>query len=502
MLYVLASFLWVFLDRLPLCNRLANSFFTWSPQHPLLFSLFGIAFIALCWILVFFAAFPGYYCYDTRYFNSYISSGSLNDYQPVIHTLFVGECIKIGEAIFGTFNLGVAFFIVVQMIILLAFSFVMIRSLQTFAFAGWIQVFMIMFYALNPLISTLICCTVKDTMFSSVILLASVLICKACSQKTPIKTRWSVLLFFMCLISLLYRNNTIYVFILLFPLILLCFRPIKIHLKRFAKIAIPFIASIIVCFMTTTLIYPLLNVQKNNPIKEMISIPEMQIARICSINEEKASDLFAAVNVNPKTLGEIYKISPHCSDPTRAFFWNAIESGQYKDLIKLYLINIRSHPGVALDATLVLTEAAWSPFASIDGYNTFNPYYEYMQTETSLFACVYEEPAYQNSLFPEFANWLWKVSRYDYLQSNPLTSWLVAIPFYTWLLLITSARALIKRHISNFLFCSILLTLCLTNILGPMILPRYYLPLILSTPLLLGFLCQSKSLICKRSASV
>lgn len=493
-LYVFLSIFWVILDKLPLNNRIANSFFTWSPKRPLLFSFFGVIFIGMCWTMVFLAAFPGYYCYDTRYFNSFIANGSLNDYQPVIHTLLVGEFIKLGESIFGTFNLGIAFYITLQVLLLLIFSFIMIRSLQIFNIAGWTQIFMILFYALNPLISTLVCCTVKDTMFSAFLLLVGIILYKACMPKTPISIKWSALLFLICLISLLYRNNTIYVFILFLPLILIRFHPIKSHAKQLLRIATPFLASIVACIMINSLIYPLLGVQKNNSVKEMISIPEMQLARICAVNEERDLDLFSAVNIDPEVLGEIYKTSTHCSDPTRALFWNAIENEQYAALWELYLANIPHNIGTALDSTLILTEASWSPFASIDGYNTFNPYYEYNQTETSLFACTYEEPAYQSSFFPKIADWLWKVSRYNYLQSYPLTHWLVAVPFYTWLLLLTSTRVLIKRDISSFLFCSILLALCLTNALGPMVLPRYYLPLILSTPLLLGFLFKSKQL--------
>lgn len=442
---------------------------------------------------MFLAAFPGYYCYDTRYFNSFITNGSLNDYQPVIHTLLVGELIKLGESIFGAFNLGIAFYIALQVLLLLAFSFIMIRLLQVFNIAGWIQIFMIFFYALNPLIATLVCCTVKDTMFSAFFLLVGVFLCKACMQKTPISCKWSALLFLVCLISLLYRNNTVYVFILFLPLILILFHPIKSHAKQLLRIATPFLASIVAYIMVSSLIYPFLDVQKNNSIKEMISIPEMQLARICAVNEERGLDLFSDVNIDPETLGKIYKTSTHCSDPTRMLFWSAIDNRQYAALWKLYLANIPHNIGTALDSTLILTEASWSPFASVDGYNTFNPYYEYDQTETSLFACTYEEPAYQNSFFPKLADWLWKVSRYNYLQNCPLTHWIVAVPFYIWLLLITSARTLIKKEIPSFLFCSILLALCLTNVLGPMVLPRYYLPLILGTPLLLGFLFKSEN---------
>jgi hypothetical protein len=157
--------------------------------------------------------------------------------------------------------------------------------------------------------------------------------------------------------------------------------------------------------------------------------------------------------------------------------------------LNLYIQEGIKHPSVYFDAFIALTYEAWYPFSTVDGYcrdaSTGHAYY---LSETSLFACDVEPPGVLNSKIPQLYDLLWDISRFKVLQNNPLTAWLVSVPFFLWLFMLVLCRSIIKRRYDIMIPCILCAAVVLTLLLGPMVVVRYYLFLLYLFPLMLYFL--------------
>lgn len=125
------------------------------------------------------AGFPGYFSYDSglgylEQWGQYLS-GELNAHHPVLHMLFVGSLISVGQALAGSFNMGVLLAVAVQAVIvsfLLSFTLFQLIALGM-RWAGLL--ICVAYLALNPLIQLFAFCTTKDVLFSSFVVLYAVL---------------------------------------------------------------------------------------------------------------------------------------------------------------------------------------------------------------------------------------------------------------------------------------------------------------------------------------
>lgn len=477
-----------------------------APDHRKLWLLSGSAVVFISWFIVYLAGFPGFYCYDSIHITNAVNVGldTLSNTQSVIHTMFASSIIKIGELLFESFNAGVATYTFIQMFIMtslvgIIISFIIDKN------GSWVLVLLsIAFFALNPLLAMFASCSTKDVIFAFLLTVLGILLYKICNDKTGFTKRQFVLITVVSFLTIIYRNNAIYIvlFAILITAILLVRRKEE-SLKHIASLLLPYLLSIVLAFVWIGPVITALDANKSHPVNEMISIPTMQIARACYEDAEVEHELFNELGVDPGTLANQYSATPQCSDYTRPLFWDALNDGKLNVFLELWSKNVSEHPLISLEALLYLTEGAWSPFGDITGYNVGGSKYDYANTETSLFACVAEEPANLESKLPAVYAFLWSISRYKIVQSNPLTAWMVSVAFYLFVLLISFTHCSIAKNTGGTVFCTLMILLCLTNLLGPMVLVRYYLPIIYSAPLLVFFLFDRKpygSLASKKNA--
>lgn len=165
-----------------------------------------IAFFILlvCWTPALIAGFPGYFTYDSglgwlEQWGQY-STGNLNAHHPVLHTLFVGSLISVGQALFDSFNAGVLLAVFVQALLV---SFLLSFSLYQLLNLGMGKKGLVastVYLALNPIIQLFAFCTTKDVLFSAFVVVYVVLLFRLVHEKDKSNTArvilLSVLLFF------------------------------------------------------------------------------------------------------------------------------------------------------------------------------------------------------------------------------------------------------------------------------------------------------------------
>lgn len=500
-LYISLSGLWLMLDTVSTLQSQRNiRLLRIAAELPFRYwALADVVVVSASWVGVgYLASFPGYYCYDSYHLTQVATDGDvLTDYQSVWHSLCAGYIIKLGMSLFGSYNGGVALFIFVQITVCVAFSLLILWTLiEVIGCSKVVAGCCIAFYAINPLVIMFVCCSTKDTMFTVAMLTFGILICiEAMGVERTTRQRCivGIGITLSCFLSLSYRNNALYALIVFLVLAFIVLKPWRLGNGWIISFAAPLCAAFIMYGIWVGPVAKLLEVEHSNPLREMISVPANQLARMASYNELEDAAEFERLGVSASSLATSYALTPHNSDVTRPLFYGALES-ERGELARLWIENVRAHPFVALDAFLALTEGTWSPFARIDGYNSWNPQKGYLDTDTSLFECVQDSPAFSESFLPAVNDYFYKLSRFDVSKEYPVASFLTWLPPFIWLLLLALGRSVIKRNRIGILLGSLIFINCLIMMLGPVVLPRYYLPAIFGAPLLLAVLFQRQSI--------
>lgn len=451
--------------------------------------ILATVFVCLCWIAVWLAAWPGYYAYDTSHFYAYIENGTLSSQQSIFHTMLVGNIIRLGMSIFGSYNSGVALYVAFQIVVCLMLVWAILRLARSRSRA--MLVVSALFFGLNPSISMFVVCSTKDVLFS-VFLVGLCLVWWSVFAHDELSKSRCLLLLVLSFLVVAERNNGLYALMVAVPFIAyLLAKPKGVRIAAVSVCAC--IAGLVLGLVWNGPVARSLGATKANSINEMISIPVVQMARAASVDPSITSDDFGSLAVDLGILVSNYTKAPDNSDATRPLFWGALNEGKLIEFIKVWASLFSGHLGAYCVAPLVLTESAWSPFAFPSGYNSEGAAYDYDSTDSSVFAACVEEPAHPDSKLPWLANLLWHYSRDNPFKSYLPFAWTCSVAFYVWLLLTTLIRSIMCRYRAGVTVCIVLFCVALTSLLRPVVLLRYYWYLYISAPVLLCLLLSAPS---------
>lgn len=437
------------------------------------------AVIIACWIPIFFAGYPGFFSYDAGIGWlmqwSQIESNTLNAHHPIIHTLFLEYTIKIGRALFGSFNAGIAFSVSIQAIVV---AFLLVFSLFLCLKQGLGKLgfcLSVGFYALNPIIGMFAFCTTKDVFFSALLVAYCVGLAYRFGVTSNAVNKQNNLLWGLFFVVTLFligvlRSNALVAIILFIPILALL-----VSRKNRKVILGTGIISFLLCLLVLGPISSLLHVQKS-PIGawNALCVAEQQIARCAFSTDVSVADKDYINELLPNL-----KYKENLSDVARSAFMSSNASKE--ELLVLYFKLGIDYPGEYIKAFLFQTEDAWSPFSVIDCYQTGDVY------QSSVFEFVTKEPGMQNSKFPQLASFLEWVSADPSFQHSPLGI-VASIPLCVFAMLFLLFRSMALRQIPSILFVLPLFVMTLSNLFGPCVLIRYYLYLFYAFPVMLFML--------------
>lgn len=324
-------------------------------EHPFLFSFL---FIVICYLPYIIAYYPAIMGYDpanqikeimgihTRYMDSVVlldENVTITNFNPVLHTLLVGGCFKIGYHI-GNVNLGLFFYSIIQIIILVGSLSYSIYYMKKEGVPKVLLYAALLIYSFVPVFPFYAMSTVKDTIFSSFILLYIIKLYDIIKNKQNFKNY--IYLFIISLLVILFRNNGIYIILLSIPFLL-------IPLKEKRKPIIVIIVCALACYVAYgKVLLPAFKIS-NTSIREMLSIPFQQTARVVkyhsdeiNLEEKEAIDTILIY----ETLGDRYK--PELSDPVKNQYNKEATNEELVEYFKVWFNQFFKYPVEYMDATI------------------------------------------------------------------------------------------------------------------------------------------------------
>ena len=439
-------------------------------------------FLSWCvYLPVFLAVYPGIYSYDaSAQILQFYGKLPLTTHHPLIHTLYLGLCMKIAGRLFHTYQAGMALYALSQSLFMSAVFSLCLCRMKARRIPGWFRVVSWAFWILNPYLTVFSFVTTKDVLFGAFFLLAFDSAC--CLAEDPARFwqgEWPlffVSIFFMCL----FRNQGIYVF-LFFALSVCLFLRKKVYRRK------QFIgASLLVAVVWYALSGPVpatLGVGKGDA-REMLCVPMQQMARVYhEVPEELTPEEkeYIETLIDPQALSEYVRIN---ADPVKSGFHTEVMQVDAGRFVRTWAEIGSRRPDIYLDSFLMGNWGYWYPGDSEYWMDYILYDGAYLEGDLNILHIM------RNSHFQALSDWLREVTLTPAFQSVPVLSVLLNQAFPFWLMLFAAGVAVWRRRAHEIVPMMLLLGYWGTLLLGPVVSLRYALPLIYCVPRMLEIIVK------------
>ncbi len=338
--------------------------------------MMGVQF--LLWIPYWLSVYPGVFSYDAYDEWRMVADGIYSSHHPLIHTLFLGGAVEGIHAITGNYNLGIAVYTIVQMLLLSAcFSYIIYRLNKRFH-SFFMQVATLVYFSLQPVIAMFAIAAVKDTLFCAAEMAFFLLIFEFFRNREEfLKDRNNVKeLAAFAFLTMILRNNGLYIALVCVVLILIFSIP---YLKKYYKKLLLLIALIAVPYFLYIGPLSLAFRCKVYEPQEKLSVPLQQMARVYKYNKDtlpkEETDLL--MQYVPEVNLEAYRAT--VSDFVKTEFNTEKYREDSASFYKLWLTWGKRYPMTYISSFLINTVDGWYPGAVIDGYRKedLSSYFDY-----------------------------------------------------------------------------------------------------------------------------
>lgn len=288
---------------------------------------------------------------------------------------------------------------------------------------------------------------------------------------------------------LLFRNNSIYAWIVFFAVSLVCFRR-KAYQKKVLGIHLSALAGY---FLINGMMVALCGATSDTYAREMLSVPAQQIARVVYYHEEELDAVDR--QLLEKVWGEdnLPEYIPAIADRSKRDISNDAESLEaFKDL---WLRLLQRYPGDYIEAFLLKNKGIWD----IRDTSYLNDIYTYAKGYLQI-TYPSDQQEYMENLLPGYHRHqhlqiLQTVYRYfaggdEVWRYIPVLRTVMQPALYCWGLLGYLMLCLIWHRKEMLLPAVYLVVLLGTIAMGPCILVRYVYPVMLTVPMLYLVLLQ------------
>lgn len=442
------------------------------------FLTWGIIFVA--WIPYFLNYYPGVITADSMgQICQSLGIYNLTNHHPVFHTFFIGIAMNIGKLL-GNYNFGVAIYSIVQMIVTSGiFSFAIYYMAKRNVDSRF-RVLTLLFYAFYPVNALYSITMWKDIPFSIAMLIFTIMMTEISMNKENFmkSKKKNVLLIISMLLIILFRNNGVYVVLLTIPFLFLIDR------KHFKKIAV------ITCIVIGTYmiwkgpVFSIFHI-KEGSIREALSIPLQQFARITKYNSDTLTEdekwrIYKYLPTDQ--LAQVY--TPQISDPVKNNFSNEAFAEDKIGFVKLWAKLCLKYPRAAVESFLCNSYGYWYPEAIhwVVGREVFET-----TQEKELALQLEDKPLVD----------LQKLERFDSLidrRDFPLNSMIYSIGFVFWVVVTMFVYAIYKKQYKQLLIYVPIAVLWFTCLASPVFGEfRYIYSMFTCLPILIGIHFREKN---------
>ena len=440
--------------------------------------------LLLWWLPVILVSYPGNLCYDViGQIEQVLGRAPYSAHHPLLHTLLVGGCVKLGGNLFGSYDMGLFIYILLQAVLLassLAGSLAWLTK-QKFAKGTTSHVLLLVIlgvYCLSPMYSNMVSTAIKDIPFVSMFLWYMILFAEIWQHRQRLQQPVFMLGFVVVQILVcVLRNNGFYVVFLTGMLV--CFwRWKQAQKKERVQIMLYF-------FFLPVLLSKLLNGAllvgldaKEGKAAEIFSLPFQQTARYLQLYKQEITneERIAIENI----LGDVNVVAasydPDIADPVKGLYYEQEEvtAKEHLDYFLVWAQGFFKHPCVYIEGFFIHVYGWFSP--GVTNAIRYEAQYDIIS---------------QDGLFSQ-AN---KVLIFLYRFADRFTPLgvLQNVGAYTWGLLLLFAYGQKKNKRVLVLFVPLLVSLLICMASPCFYLhPRYAFPYMFTLPLLVGIVERSR----------
>lgn len=436
-------------------------------------------FFLIVWGIVLLAVWPGFFVYDAQEEFNQVAQRRFTTHHPLLHVLLLGGIISAGNKLFGSYNAGIACYMIFQMTVLAVCFTWVLDSLRKRGAPLWLRVAGTLYFAFFPVIQMYVLCSAKDTLYSAAMLAVILLLVQMAEEREAFfstKKNVAALAGALCLMALM-RHNGLYILILLIPaMAALAGR------KQWMRAALAGLCALILTLGVSAGLKTVFHAEDSEN-QEMLTVPIQQLARTWTLSpevftEEEEEVLFSFL---PREALERY--TPKLSDNVKISFNNAAYAQDSSAFWRLWLSIGGKAPASYLNAWLLTSYGFWYPDAVLDGYQG-NTVFTFTYGESSYFGYETELPGQRHSLIPWLDALFEKMSLELFQQRVPVVSMLFSPGFLFWVYaagIVFLVRCGRFRQAAAFLPAGLN---WLTVLLGPTSLVRYVLIFWFALPVL------------------
>ncbi|MBP3799455.1 MAG: hypothetical protein ILA19_00600 [Bacilli bacterium] len=438
--------------------------------------------------LVFLAIYPGVYGYDAGFQIMEVLNKNiqLTSHFSVIYSYFLAKCIQIGQVLFNSNEIGFAIYSLLQMTFM---TYVATRiSLFSYKLSKnkYILLLSIIFFSLFPLYMIMTISACQDTIFGGIFAL---LIINFIEHYDNIKSKKIfikivILSFMLCAI----RNNGYYALLVVVVMSLLFNKN-----KRLLS-TIPLIISIVLYKIFTGPVYNYMNVYKEPPIREMSSIPSVQLARVYNYNKSilNKDDLRNyKLFYNNLDKFKYYKIVPSISDTIKNVLNVEYTNNHLNEYVQFWLKVSLKDPKNYIEAFLLNNLGVWYPGKHYNDFRMYHPYIEYKMSNGKEANEDYENFERKSKL-PIYDKILHLVVERNGWKIIPVVSAFFNLGTYFLIFIYSIGVCIIRKKRKYIVAISAITGLYITIFLAPVALFRYSFPIVILLPIFAGIVLDKQ----------
>ena len=456
-------------------------------QHPFIYSLI---IMLVCWLPYIISFYPAilspdpsnqikqFFGLDTKYLDSVVlldENVTITNHHPVIHTVMLGGSVKIGRIIFGSDNIGLFIYSIIQTLILastLAYTIYYMHKLKS---SNKLKILTLLIYSLVPVFPLYAMSAVKDTIFTCLVMLYGILVFDIIKNNKEMSIKKVLLAILLLIFTMLFRNNGIHMIVLSFPFLFLVAR------KLWKQILIILVVSLGVYKTYTKVLLPYLKITPGS-IREVLSIPFQQTARYAVYyGDEETEDEIEAIDkiLIYDTLKDRYE--SNISDPVKSEFNKYATNEDLKEYFKVWFNQLKKHPVVYVDATIENVYGYFYP-------DTTNWYiyhkYDARLKDSGEFDYHYNSLSGSRNVLSSYGR------AFPYI---PVLGLIVNIGFSVWIIMTLFAYLLYEhkyKYLIMLLPSIVLILVCVASPVNTYF--RYAMPYVFYIPMLIGMYMNTK----------
>lgn len=428
----------------------------------------------IMWLPVFLSIFPGAFAFDAPTEWEQFKSGELNAHHPIFHSFLIGICLEGGAKFTGSYNVGIAIYTIIQMLIMAAIFSYAISFMRRYKVPVLLRGIALIFWGLSPVVHLFVVSSTKDTLFSGVFLLFLLnLIDMGFQQEIFFQSPHKVIFFMLSAIGMIVlRNNGIYIVLAVLALALV-FCSIR------KKLFFALLGLLVFQLVYTGPVYHLFHVEKGE-ICEMLCVPLQQMARtyLYEYNSLEAEDIALLEKVVPRE--DLLHYVPTLADFVKQNFREDVFLENVGAYCRLWLKWGIKHPYTYLQSFLINTSDYWYPYAVVDGYDPGRERIDFFRFSVG-------EPGHRVEMLPRIHEMYRALSEDRSASVKPFMFLLISPGWYLLMTMYLGAGFWNRRARAFALPCAALALGEITALLGPVAQVRYVLFLYFAFPVMASF---------------